>query len=342
MESEKTTVRLIPDGSRVVGPFDSYIEAMAAAAGVMAGRGAVGDATPDNPEFRRLAWPYAETLETVRWFCYVTAFPPGPAEDASELAELKVRVATAGLQTANQAMAALRPQAVAPAPKPADANALFEAMTPADRRRAVAVDVLTRLGSVCLSTGNYLQWRGPGRDEVVLKSDRLCAVADRVESQCSVCLLGGLILSTARVFDRVGRAEVIRPLGDAVDSGFAPVDAKRLLADTFPPDQLSLLECAFELSSARAHALGESAERGMDAAVDAFLNGGVDPEDRVRYVLGRVVASPDALYDPPPHAYRVSYGTLEKARVESDVIGSRRVTVLKERLRAAAGPDAAG
>lgn len=114
-----------------------------------------------------------------------------------------------------------------------------------DRARAVAQDVLDRLDRRNYTWSRYMAGSfDPGRFSV--EDLDLRDVADQVEQNCGVCLLGSALLSKARLFDDVP----LRSLA-YMSSGKLQVEAHsgsvyRMLAPIFGHGQLSLLESFFE------------------------------------------------------------------------------------------------
>lgn len=294
------------------GPFDSYNEAWAAAAGGLAGLGLAGDVVPDNPDLRSRAWICADAGEAVAWYCYVTTEPP-------------------------VSRAAPAPE---PEPAPAPAVPAFGDLTPAERRKAVAADVLARLEVTNYAAGSYLDTSlgtcvpTPAVRRVAGLGGDLGPHVDAMIPGCTVCLLGGTLLAEARLFDNVPTSAV---LADDGESCVGASEITPLLTDVFDREQLGLMECAFELEAPRGAYFGAD-ERRCEDAVCHGATAGADPTARVRLVMEAVIASPAGLYDPPPTDRR---GLALSAYVRDMQMGSVRISEarrdkLRERRKVAA------
>lgn len=86
----------------------------------------------------------------------------------------------------------------------AEKNALFESMTPAQRRVAIATDALQRVGKDYISTtGEYMRMHTRFNiNQYDMENDDLCSVLENCKDECTVCARGALFLSAVLTFDR--------------------------------------------------------------------------------------------------------------------------------------------
>ncbi len=122
-----------------------------------------------------------------------------------------------------------------------------------DKRVAVARDVIERiaLGRARYVPGSYMRRRDYNeRWRTGALTEDVQGCADFLEGECSVCLLGGLLLSKARLFNAV-------PFAKFDPGGYFTVSGRQadgaaiadVLADVFDPATLATMEAAFELAA---------------------------------------------------------------------------------------------
>lgn len=117
----------------------------------------------------------------------------------------------------------------------------FRAMTRAQRRVAVARDILAQLEHGQIKAKRLTYFKVTDRDHAKLERDReeeLRAVLPKLAKPCHVCALGSAVLSRARLFDKTRASEVYFFMGSG--------EVLDLLNDTFTVDQACLIEDAFE------------------------------------------------------------------------------------------------
>jgi hypothetical protein len=180
-------------------------------------------------------------------------------------------------------------------------NAAFQALSPGDRRRAIAFDILARIESAQLiaETGEWLtveipyMRRGEGRDLQALMHG---------DTQCRVCAIGAAICSIAAFEDAInvyGNDDYGRP-------GVSPNKdsiAKRL-SELFGMDQALLIERAFEgAGAALRHNVGaypapEPLSQDLIDAADAFHDR-YDQTDRLRAIWTLIAEHPEGRFELP-------------------------------------------
>lgn len=113
----------------------------------------------------------------------------------------------------------------------------------------VARDVLAHLGVYRVQTGRYLMGRVQG---IVDRNADLSSHLAEVEEVCSVCALGALLLSKARLYDNVPVLSLTTDYPRSPDRDYLEVSGsqvRKLLADVFRQHQLHMIESAFEQCS---------------------------------------------------------------------------------------------
>ena len=145
-----------------------------------------------------------------------------------------------------------------------------------DKRIAVAKDVIARIDvqAITFGAGDYVMGRLP---EAIDGSDDVQKHVDTIEKHCTVCMLGGLLLSKARLFDGV-------PISHIQDGTFL-ISAERgmtaeSLSDVFDDVTLDLLESAFE----RNEMGNEADDDDQSAAVQFGMTFGDDDRARARAI----------------------------------------------------------
>jgi hypothetical protein len=131
----------------------------------------------------------------------------------------------------------------------ADLNVLFEALSAADKRVAIAKDVLLHLAAekILAERGTYLQVELTGETPLSPDDQVGDVIAARAE-ECIVCALGAMVVSTAKIADKLSLGQ-----GCSIDSwegrnSFAVggLTCYRYLEGYFDGQQLRAIEAAFE------------------------------------------------------------------------------------------------
>lgn len=144
-------------------------------------------------------------------------------------------------------------------------NAAFEGLKPAEKRVAIARDVLAQLasGRLVADTGFWLgNSESTSDDNHLIDADDLASVKN-TELQsilgemdtCTGCALGGLFMCAVEKYDKLKvkdlkEYEYCSDRGDnydAEDLVLQTVDTVNYLRKFFSNDQLQLIECAFEM-----------------------------------------------------------------------------------------------
>jgi len=121
-----------------------------------------------------------------------------------------------------------------------DRNARFDALSPAERRMAIARDVLDQLctGRMQAKRGIYVGEREGGDTDVDADAQ---VVADDPYLKCTVCAIGSAVTSAVRLFDRA-------PQKTSLPSLSCTGMRDEYLSRFFSRGQQALMEAAFEMS----------------------------------------------------------------------------------------------
>ncbi len=167
--------------------------------------------------------------------------------------------------------------------------------TPAVR---VLRDVLRQLAATTYAPGHYVRGSLPPPIQAVLsKAVDLQPVVDDIQHHCTVCLLGGCLLSKARIMDAVPSRVIHFAGGDRYEANHTSTVAA--LSDVFTPLSLGLMESAFEVSS-RYAANVDATPYELALAAAVFAADLPDARDRVDRVVRYAIRqggqfSPDPL-----------------------------------------------
>lgn len=125
------------------------------------------------------------------------------------------------------------------------ANARFNSMTPAERRVEVAKDVILQLrnGLYQATKSTYVNFKR----SIAFDANRdMCTLADD-EIRCECCVRGAMFLSKARKFNNLKMGDIpTLPLHDKRIYTINASNFKTYERELFSPDQIMLMECAFE------------------------------------------------------------------------------------------------
>ena len=161
-----------------------------------------------------------------------------------------------------------------------------------DRRVAVAEDVLLQLRRLdvpllVLRGVGYIVGAGHvGSSEyegIDLDGD-LKDHADMVQRRCTVCAMGALLLSKARLLDEVPMAAIVRTHDEIGEIDVDREDAVRLLKDTFDADTLNRVEAFFEGSP-----MHMFTRRYYLSGMDAYAKSLATPRERMIEVAENIV-----------------------------------------------------
>lgn len=180
-----------------------------------------------------------------------------------------------------------------------EANKRFDALLPAEKRVAIARDVLAQLGSKKLvaARGTWLENANGNSlysEADVKKNVELQSILAKTE-QCEGCALGGLFLCAVRQADKLKLDELINVKDfkkgqkdytedvylDEIDQ-INMSDAFNYLKRFFPKAQLEMIETAFELGYGACHS--------DDEATNLFAVGVNDASDRMRLIMENIVS----------------------------------------------------
>jgi hypothetical protein len=117
-------------------------------------------------------------------------------------------------------------------------NKLFDSMTPAQRRVAIAKDALSiiRLKNIKVKQGFYLESKF--LDNMCRKDDTaVCDIDSMLKSNCKVCARGALLLSSVKIFNSASYGD-LSTCGSNNDDNVA--------FESFSKEQLLLIEWVFE------------------------------------------------------------------------------------------------
>lgn len=125
-------------------------------------------------------------------------------------------------------------------------NKKFWAMTKPQQRVAVAKDVIKQLNNGFLDAREGVYFR-PEFNEIIEipQLDKAITQIKKQGGHCTVCGIGGCFVSLVRLGDKVETEEIFGVFIEPRDSG-DDYKMKQLLRKVFTPDQLSMIECAFE------------------------------------------------------------------------------------------------
>ena len=148
---------------------------------------------------------------------------------------------------------------------------------------AVAKDVLKHLKALRIAQGYYIN----GDALPVMEGD-LKDNLDTVQKKCRVCLLGACVLSKARLYDNVPLEELLFDSDAGKSLSADEDDTRSILQDVFDPEQMDLMEAAFEKTTCLAEDCTDYAL--LVQAVD-FGNRYEDRYDRVKAVMENIIAN---------------------------------------------------
>ena len=116
-------------------------------------------------------------------------------------------------------------------------------LTNAEKRVAIAEDVLENLDRLIVRTGNYICGTLP---EEVNPKDNAQEKVKAIQAYCTVCALGACLLSHVRLWDRVMMGEIVGTYPTQyLNVRYADTTAP--LKRYFTQRQLNLIESAFEV-----------------------------------------------------------------------------------------------
>lgn len=147
----------------------------------------------------------------------------------------------------------------------ADRNARFDALTPAERRMAIAREVLDLTSRRVLvpRQGHYVD-NVDGCYDINLYGPAQ-KVADNPKLRCNVCQIGAAVVVAVKLFDRVpGEHSMLGSLA-------TPSLREDYLDRFFSREQQALMECAFETDTSFRHYMTPSLE--LEAAEKAVAFG---------------------------------------------------------------------
>lgn len=133
-------------------------------------------------------------------------------------------------------------------------NKAFWEMKPEKQRVAVAKDVIKQLNDKFLiaSEGTYFILRSEFEDVISVKDVKLDEVLKSAKEKgatCSVCGIGACFASLVNIGDNVLASEAFNTFSLVGNEDIKDHRMRPLLRKVFPSEQLSLIECAFEMSS---------------------------------------------------------------------------------------------
>lgn len=170
----------------------------------------------------------------------------------------------------------------------AERNALWVTLDPAAKRVWLAQDVLAQLAVKKYEACRLLYIRVHARDGNM--DEQLHETLERDGARCSVCALGGLLCSLARMEDRLSTGRVC----EAAEQWLWGKLLKRL-EGLFEPRQLTLMEGFFEGSDEGYYGELVRKELGLDygdkGLHEVFAERYESSEDRLRAIMENVVAN---------------------------------------------------
>jgi hypothetical protein len=163
----------------------------------------------------------------------------------------------------------------------------------------VAQDVLDRLDHLSLTRGHYL-YGYPDKGDINPDGD-LRDNVKVIEQICSICALGALLLSKARLFDDVPMTNVLEYGGFGISTYRINMTRGELTAklrDAFSDEQLDLIETAFERryigsNCTRTKLASEALSRAIRFG-EAFYNN----TERLKAIMENVIAN-NGVFVPP-------------------------------------------
>jgi hypothetical protein len=156
-------------------------------------------------------------------------------------------------------------------------NERFEALTPAERRVSIAIDVREqlRMKRLIAAEGTYLS---PAEDTTY--DVRWTGAQDSVDRlpQCHVCAIGAIFVAAGQLFDRMPSGSLDAAIGFA-KYGY--------LRNFFSSEQLQLIEAAFECN------LMFAEDAGAKQAADAMMFGESfdDETERMDAIFTNIMAN---------------------------------------------------